>query len=265
MANLVFPQLSSGALAQYPIRKTRLARTIKNLLADGNLLLNSDPHGSRLVWELEYMELSSYDLQALQIHFANCVGPFHAFTFIDPTDNMIASSADLTGGVWGAPSSIQLAGARPDPFGGTGAFTLTNNGQAAQGIAQTLAVPASYQYCFSVYVRSAQGAAITLTASGTSANVSETFSTNSNWTRITLSTRLTDPGQTLSARLTVGAGQQADIYGPQLEAQLAPSRYRPTLQQGGVYSNAHWATHSLPVIATSPGQFSTVFSIEASV
>jgi len=265
MANLVFPQLTCGALAQYPIRKTRLARTIKNLLTDGNLLLNSDPYGSRLIWELEYVELSNSDLQAIQTHFANCVGPFHAFTFIDPTDNMLTSSADLTGAVWTVPPSVQLTAGRPDPLGGTEAFTLTNNGQAAQGFTQTLPVPASYQYCFSVYVRSEQGAAITLMASGTSANSSETFSAVTNWTRINISTHLNDPGQGISAGLTLAAGQQADIFGPQLEAQLAPSRYRPTLQQGGVYTKAHWATSSLPVIATAPGQFSTVFSIEASV
>jgi hypothetical protein len=265
MANLVFPQLTSGALAQYPIRKTRLARTIKNLLTDGNLLLNYDPYGSRLTWELEYVELSNSDLQALEAHFANCVGPFHAFTFIDPTDNMLASSADLTSATWAIPTSVQLTAARPDPLGGTGAFTLTNNGQAAQGITQTLPVPASYQYCFTVYVRSVQSAAITLIASSTSANSTEAFSAGPSWKRLTLSVHLNDPGQSISIGLTLAAGQQADIFGPQLEAQLAPSRYRPTLQQGGVYTNAHWATNSLPVIATAPGHFSTVFSIEASV
>lgn len=265
MANLVFPQLTSGALAQYPIRKTRLARTIKNLLTDGNLLLNSDPYGSRMIWELEYVELSQPDSQAIQTHFANCAGPFHAFTFIDPTDNMFTSSADLTSAAWVVPSSVQLNPGTPDPFGGAGAFTLTNNGQVAQGFTQTLPVPASYQYCLSVYVRSVQGAAITLTASGMSTSSSETFSGGPNWTRITLSTRLIDPGQSISIGLTLAAGQQADIYGPQLEAQLAPSRYRPTLQKGGVYTSAHWATNSLPIIATAPRQFSTVFSIEASV
>jgi hypothetical protein len=265
MANLVFPQLTSGALAQYPIRKTRLARTIKNLLTDGNLILNSDPYGSRLLWQLEYIELSDSDVAALQTHFANCVGPFHAFTFIDPTENMLVSSADLTGAPWAIPSSVQVTAGSPDSFGGTGAFTLTNNGQVAQGITQTLPVPASYQYCFSVYVRSVQGAAITLAASGVSTNSSETFAAGSSWTRITLSTRLNDPGQSIATGFTLAAGQQADIYGPQMEPQLVPSRYRPTLQRGGVYTNAHWATNSFPVIATAPGQFSTVFRIEASV
>src|SRR3954452_6159365 len=114
MANLSFPQLASGALAQYPLRKTRSVRTVKNLLTDGNLLLYSDPYGSRLIWDLEYVELSDEDLASIQTHFANCAGPLRAFTFIDPTDNMFGFSSDLTSSVWALPSSVQLVAAQKD-------------------------------------------------------------------------------------------------------------------------------------------------------
>jgi hypothetical protein len=229
------------------------------------MLLNSDARGSRLSWQLEYVELSNVDLQAIQAHFTNCVGPFRGFTFIDPTDNMLASSSDFTGSVWGAPASLQVNPNTPDPAAGTAAFTVVNNGQAMQGLTQTLAVPANYQYCFSAYVRSSQGATITLMANGTSASSAQTFPAGASWTRIVLSSRLNDASETLSVTLALGAGQQADVYGPQLEPQLAPSRYRATLQQGGVYANAHWSMDQLVVIATAPGQFSTSFSIETSI
>ncbi len=58
MANLYFPQLSSGALAQYPIQKVRVVPTVKNVMLDGNMLLytglNSNPAASRMIWELSY-------------------------------------------------------------------------------------------------------------------------------------------------------------------------------------------------------------------
>jgi len=60
-------------------------------------------------------------------------------------------------------------------------------------------------------------------------------------------------------------GQQVTVYGLQLEAQLQPSRYRPTRGMGGVYSNAHWAVDELPVMAQAPNLFSTSFSIETNL
>src|ERR1700761_8140534 len=104
MASLFYPQLTSGAVAQYPIRKIRSVRTIKNVLLDGSMILFSDPDGAQLLWELSYTGLSDVDVQALQAHFNSCVGPFHAFTFIDPTDNMLVSSSDLTAAPWVAAS-----------------------------------------------------------------------------------------------------------------------------------------------------------------
>ncbi len=62
--------------------------------------------------------------------------------------------------------------------------------------------------------------------------------------------------------MVIGAGQQVQVFGPQLEAQIEPSRYRPTTAQGGVYANAHWAVDQLPIAAEAPNLFSTQFIIE---
>src|SRR5450631_1958650 len=141
MANLVFPQLTSGALAQFPIRKQKFARTVKNVLQDGTLILYPDPHGNRIVWELKYLDLSVADAQALQSHFESCAGPLRAFTFIDPTENMLGQSADLAASAWDCAPGLKLAAGDSDPAGGTGAYTLANTAQAAGAISQTLAVP----------------------------------------------------------------------------------------------------------------------------
>jgi hypothetical protein len=265
MANLFFPQLTSGALAQYPIRKTRLARTIKNVLPDGSMILLPDPNAARLIWQLSYCDLSSTDITALQAHYAACAGPLRAFTFIDPTENMLVWSSNLTAAPWQVSSQIRLSCGALDPEGGTAAFTATNLGEASQQISQTLAVPANYQYCFSLYAASSQSSTLTLTRSGSVSQESVIFAVGSNWRRLMSSGQLADAGTSLTVSIDLEAGQQIQIYGVQLDAQAMPSRYRPTAQTGGVYPNAHWAADELCIAAEATNLFSTVFSIEAAI
>jgi hypothetical protein len=265
MANLYYPQLTSGALAQYPIKKTRLFRTIKNVLPDGSMFLLSDPGYSYLLWNLSYSGLSGSDMQALQDHFAACKGPLEGFTFIDPTDNMLPWSSDLSNSVWQSSPLIKIQANTTDPFGGSGAFTITNNGQANQEIFQTINVPAGYQYCFSVYLASVQAATATLVRSGTTSTQSTNLNVSQTWQRCVSSGQLGDLGQVFTVGLTLLPGQQLLVYGPQLEPQLSPSPYRPTAQRSGIYPNSHWSAEQLAIAATAPDLFSTTFTIESAL
>lgn len=265
MANLFFPQLPSGALAQYPIKKTRLVRTIKNVLADGNMILLPDPDGARVIWQMAYTDLSASDASVLQNHFSACVGSFHGFTFIDPTDNMLVSSSDLTATAWQMSSLIQLSSGLADPQGGTAAFTAVNGGQVSQLISQTLIVPAGFQYCFSLYATSAQPSELVLLRSGPATSQSTVVSVGSEWSRVISSGQLNDPGTSFTVALSLGPGQQVGLYGPQLEPQILPSRYRATAETGGVYPNAHWGMDQLAISADAPNLFSTAFSIETAL
>ena len=265
MASLYYPQLLSGALAQYPIRKTRLVRTIKNVLQDASMILFSDAGGERLIWQLSYRDLSEVDSDRLQAHFNACSGPFHSFTFIDPTDNMLISSSDLTAAVWQTSSLITIASNATDPQGGSDGFLLTNTGESNQEISQTLDVPADYQYCFSAYVLSAERSGLTLVRRGASVEESTIVPIGPSWTRAVSSGQLNDGGTSFSVAISLAAGQQVTVYGVQLEAQIAPSGYRPTAQVGAIYSNAHWAVDQLIVTAEAPNLFSTAFSIETAI
>jgi hypothetical protein len=265
MGNLYFPQLASGALAQYPIRKLRLARTIKNVLPDGGMILYPDPNAGRLLWELSYTDLSLADAEAIQAHFTACAGFLRAFTFIDPTENMLLFSSDLRTSAWQKLSGIEVIPGAGDPEGGTAAFVVTNTSQGNQEISQTLPAPATYQYCLSVYASSAQSSAITLIRRGSSAQRSTTVPVGPTWRRVVSSGQLEDPGSNFTVAISLAAGQQLQLYGIQLETQLAPSRYRPTMQAGGVFLNAHWAVNQLTMVAEAPNLFSTSFSIEAAI
>lgn len=265
MADLFFPQLSSGAIAQYPIQKTKMSRTVRNVMQDGSVISYADPDGARLIWQLGYTALPLRDIGLLIAHFNACQGRLHAFTFIDPTDNMVTNSSNLLSLPWQCSNLIQVAGNRADPTGGSSAFTVTNNGQTNQTFSQTLAVPSGYQYCFSVYVLSAEPAPIELIRIGSTSQDITTAMTDSQWTRVISSGTLSDQGTTLTVAVSLAPGQQIAIYGPQLEPQILPSRYRPTGVWGGVYQNAHWGVDELPLSADEPDLFSTAFTIETAI
>jgi hypothetical protein len=265
MADLFFPQLSSGAIGQYPIRKTKVSRTVKNVMQDGSVISYADPSGAQLVWQLGYTALSFEDLGLLIAHFNSCQGRLQAFTFIDPTDNMLANSSNLLASSWQCPSLIQLAGERADPNAGLSAFTVTNNAQTNQELSQTLALPAWYQYCFSVYILSATPAPIELIRSGSTGQQRTTAMAGSQWARVVSSGALPDQGTTLTIAINLAPGQQLSVYGPQLEAQILPSRYRPTGDRGGLYPNAHWGVDELAISADAPDLFSINFTIETAI
>ena len=264
MANLFFPQLSTGAIAQYPFKRTRLGRSIKNVLPGGEMILLPDSGASKLVWELQYSALSAADTRALTALFQACAGPVRAFTFIDPADNMLASSGAFVTPAWIVPGTITVAIGATDPAGGTNAVTLTNTGQVPQALTQTLAVPAWYQYCFSVYAVSNQQATLTLTMQGSAAQASTTYPVDAIWNRIITTRALSDSSSTFTVGIQLAAGQQITVYGPQLEPQRAPSRYRST-GSGGVYAKAHWGSDAFFVTAQAPNLFSTSFLIETAI
>lgn len=265
MGNLFFPQLSTGALAQYPIRKARVGRTITNILPDGSVILYPDSSAALMAWHLSYTNLPPNDWAALQNHFSVCSGPVHAFTFIDPTDNMLASSSDPSGAPWQHPPPITFTPNAADPDGGTAAFTVTNTGQTAQEITQAFTVPSGYQYCFSLYATSVQPGTLSLLRRGSSQEELSETPIGPSWSRLVSSGRLSDSGTSFTAGISLAPGQQVTIFGPQLEPQILPSGYRPTTQRGGVYANAHWTDERMTVAAEAPDLFSTSFTIEAAI
>lgn len=229
------------------------------------MILYPDADAARLLWELSYINLSTGDVEAIQTHFKNCVGPFHAFTFIDPTENMLVSSTDLRAAAWQTSSLINVTPGAVDPNGGSSAFTVTNTGQSDQMVTQSVEVPANYRYCLSVYVNSEQASTITLIRSGNSTEDRTSVPINTGWSRVVSSGRLNDPGEIFTIGISLSAGQRVELYGVQLEAQISPSRYRPTTQTAGVFSSAHWGVDELTVIAEGPNLFSTSFSIETAI
>jgi hypothetical protein len=241
----IYPQLTSGALTQFPVRKQRRMRTVVNTLADMTVVKLADPAGETIGWQLQYTNLSDAEAASLQNFYLAMEGSLNVFTFLDPTANLFAWSDQLTNDVWTADPFLGLTGGLVDPMGGTNGWTLSNSGAAPQGITQTLNAPAGYTYCFSVYLQSSASVAATLLLGGNQINVTA----GNSWTRATITDRGDASADSIAFGVQVPAGMSLNIFGMQVEIQPAASVYKSSTT-GGVYDTAYFRDNSLSFTST---------------
>ena len=252
-----FPQLETGAMGQYPLRRTRRSRTIVNQTADGRCLKLADTAAGVTEWSLEYQELTDGEADSLAQFFGAVEGRLQPFTFLDPAGNLLCWSEKLDEPAWERAPLVTVTGGIADPFGGTGTWRLTNGGPSHVGIAQTLNAPGWYYYCLSVYARSEQATNVTLVrgAERSEQRVSGT------WRRLTFASL--EEGTQESVRLGVEApgGATVELYGLQAEAQIGASGYKKTTARGGVYRNARLAEDRLEITAVGLGRHCCALSV----
>jgi hypothetical protein len=256
MSTLVFPQLATGALCQFPIQKVRRTRTVVNHAADGSEIKLSDPAGEVTEWLLKLADLTDQEAAGLRSFFAAAEGSLNGFTFVDPAGNLLEWSEQLDEPVWQKDPFLSVTSGAPDPLGSTRAWTLSNSGAAGQSLAQTLAVPGEYRYCLSAYVRCDGGATVDLSMG---AQTSE-YTVGPAWMRIALATAGVAEAESLRFGITVSAGSAMSVYGLQVEAQGAASVYKAT-SRGGVYDDAHFGSDELALTCTAPGRNACTLSI----
>ncbi len=244
----VFPQLLTGALAQFPITTRLNARTCINTLSDGSSIKLADPNGAGAVWQLEYTGLTDTEAAALEQFYESCEGSLNGFTFVDPAGNLLAWSEDLTNAVWQPAPLLAVSGGASDPLGGTNAFHLTNSGSAGQGITQTLNAPGGYVYTLSVYAQASAPAAVTLAIG----NAARTFTAGTEWTRLAFTAAVDASANSVAFAIECPPGGMT-IFGPQVEAQPAASPYQ-TGVTGGVYANARFLDDGFERTSSAPNE-----------
>src|SRR5947209_6982006 len=148
MADLFFPQLSTGAVAHYPISKTTLTRTVLNVVPGGSLLMYPDEAARKSIWSWDYVGLTMQEAAMLENFFVACCGPLRPFTFLDPTGNLLSTSSDFTAPAWQCSSGLKAAENVPGPVSDLPGGTLVNNSQGMQELEQTLNVPSNLTCCF---------------------------------------------------------------------------------------------------------------------
>ena len=256
---LVYPQLASGALTQFPAQKRRNPRTVVNALADGRSIKLADPPGELTEWQLQYAGLSDQEASALEQFFESTEGSLGVFTFLDPTANLFAWSDHLDHSGWTKGPLLTVAGNVADPTGGANGWHLSNTGAGAQSLSQTLEAPGGYLYCLSLYAKSAT-AGLTVTLLRGSARVDQML--GAEWKRLTFAGTGDALAQTIDFGIEVPAGGSLDVYGMQVEPQAAPSPYKPSTT-GGVYANAWFRDDFLVVTATDVNRHSATVNIHA--
>jgi hypothetical protein len=260
---LCFPQLSTGALAQYPIEKRRLTRTLINQVLSGARLKLADPDAATVEWTLDYQTLTTSERGSIEDLFRAVEGRLGEFTFLDPTDNLLQWSEQLDDAVWERNLLLGVTGSIGDPIGGAAASRLSNSGGAALSIEQTVNGPGWFHYGFSLQARSDQNTQLRLTRSTLTQTEASIFSVGPEWKPLLLSGSFGGTEESVRFGIEVGAGNWVDIYGVQVEAQPGASGYKKTLSRSGVYSRARFSNDSLSITADGPGRHSCRVRITA--
>jgi hypothetical protein len=253
---LIFPQLTTGALAQFPSTRSRWARTVTNTLSDMTTIKLADPSGGIIEWRLAYTGLTDNELSNLEAFFEATEGSLNVFAFVDPIANLLAWSDHLDEDAWTTDPFISLTGNVTDPTGGANAWQITNAGAASQTITQTLMSPGAYIYSFSAYIRSNAQASVLLLLGSTQLSVE----ISTTWNRFILSGQGDKTALSTTFGLSIPAGLSIDVFGMQVEAQPAASAYKPSTT-GGVYANAYFRDDTLSFTSTDLNHHSTILTI----
>jgi hypothetical protein len=246
---LVFPQLATGAATLYPLTRRRIARSVVNALPDGHTVVFADMGAAKTEWDLQVRGLTLAEWTAIEDLFQAVGGQLNTFTFLDPAGNLLASSETFGSTAWSNAALIRLTTGIDDPLGTSRATRLVNTGATPLGSAQTLSIPANFQYSLSVWARSAGGAQVTLIASTAGASASNAFLLNGQWSRVAMPVSLGQGTSSVTFGAQLAAGGSVDLFGMQVDAQHAPSEYKQTAASGGVYSKARFAEDHISVTA----------------
>jgi hypothetical protein len=261
---LIFPQLSTGAAAQYPMAKGVSQRSVQSAMEDGTIIALADSSATYLRWKIILQDISDLEAKSFTDFFGATQGNLLPFLFLDPTSNLLLWSGDFSQSAWqttGVGFDLALA----DPLGGTRAVRANNQSAAALSVAQQSQIPASLQTCFSVYMRTDIPVLVTLTLSAESRSQSLPAAVTTAWQRFYISGMFAGMSDPLQFAINLPAGVSLELFGPQVDAQLTPSRYVQTTGRSGVYTNARFDCMQIDRIATGPNRNACVAFIRCNL
>lgn len=250
-----FPQLSTGAMTQFPFRAEVRFRSVRHEGPSGGEFSSADLDFEERYWDISLEDLTDVEWSALEQLFQESGGPLRGFTFLDPSANLLAWSEVLDEDAWsnsGAGLTLGIA----DPLGGAAATKLTAGG-GGDLVSQTVAAPAGYRYAGSVWARtSGLGGSIRVT-DGQGLQAVETFQSDGVWRRYSVAYPGGGSGDSVRLELSLAAGASVDIFGPQIDAQAAASEYKPSGGRSGVHPNARFDQEVLSDRSPGPNRHST--------
>jgi len=135
---LAFPQLATGTCAQYPLRTNTEFRTVFNQYNSTVTYKHVDIGYRFSTWELHLRQLTNAERATVQTFFDSVEGRLKWFTFLDPTDNLVARSQDFGAAIWVKDAGMIISGGQSDPLGSTSATLILNSGVVARRMTQRL-------------------------------------------------------------------------------------------------------------------------------
>jgi hypothetical protein len=261
---LIFPQLSTGASAQYPTARKVSLRSVQSAMEDGTIITLADSSATYLRWKLILQDLSDQEARTLTDFYAAAQGNLLPFLFLDPTANLLLWSADFSQSAWqtaGVTFDVALA----DPVGGTSAVRTHSQSGAALSITQGSQIPGSVQTCFSVYLRADAPATVTLKQSAGNLSRSVSATLTAAWQRFYVSGVYPAATDLQQFSISVPADTPFEIFGPQVDAQVTPSCYVATTGRSGVYAAARFDGAQIDRIATGPNRNTCVVFIRCNL
>lgn len=260
-----YPQLQTGAVAQFPLAKSIRLRTAMNESIDARQIKLFDSGSTLAQWELQYQGLSDAERTALESLFRNVEGRLQTFTFLDPTTNLLLWSEELAKNEWIKDPLLQIGEGGSAPSGPAKVTRLTNAAQVSQGLFQPLQAPGWFTYCFSLYVRSAGVATVKLSLLNENGSTSNFHTASENWGHISCSGAIEGDASTIECRLELAPGSSLDVYGLQLEPQRNPSSYTRSTDRGGIYMAARFDHDRLDLTSQGPNDHSVTVRIISSL
>lgn len=240
-----FPQLSSGAMSQYPLYRRQAFRTVVNSLADGREVRSFDPFSSTLNLGLYFNGLSDSEMHALEAFFEDREGRRLSFGLLDPGLNLLRWSEDFSRSAWIVGPDVAMSTGQNDPWGTQRATSIVNRSAGTQGIVQALTAPGHYTYSMSVWLRSEMSSPVVLCATSGGFTHNLGVVPEHTWQRYHLAVKLPSESISVGFALELPAGSEVCVVGAQVDAQPAPSAYRRSTSRHGVHPYARFAMDSL--------------------
>ncbi|MEO8100786.1 MAG: hypothetical protein ABI811_24025 [Acidobacteriota bacterium] len=243
------------------MQRRRRVRSVVSELGDGRRIAYSDVGTRQTEWELTLGGLSATEMAAVEELFESTYGRWRTFTFLEPAGNLLAQSEEYGAPEWDNGPLLELTPGIDDPFGGTRAVRVFNAGIVAADVAQTLLVPGQFHYCLSVWARQNNGPEVSLFASTTGSTVTNTCPLTTQWQRFLSPVALGVETESVTFGVTLGEAIGVDLFGMQVDAQLAPGGYQRTSTGGGVHGHARFASDVATVRAQGTDVFDSAIRI----
>lgn len=244
---LLFPQLQSGAIAQYPLSSKYSVSNVTNLQEDGSRYKSGGTNPVQLDWRIAYTHLSQLEADVLGSFFETTLGRLVSFTFLDPMVNLLSWSEDLSQPAWAKSPLVTVTTATND---GDAVTQLASSGPGSMEVSQTLQCPTAAMVCFSLFARTDQATSLTLSIDG----VQQTFPLNNTWKQYFITAGGT--GSDDIRLVTVSMSGQAQISRLMVSPQPAPGLYTSTQATSGVRPSTRFDQDNLLFTALGPGDFS---------